>query len=598
MECSGRPRNVDQIGRKVGKCRLGKVLKIVRENRWIADWLYPSEGTPPHPQLTPEAFQNALAVGMSHSMTQSHFEIENVFSGKTEKGPPKVIMSKELSMLVVPIATADSCTVGYTFCSGKEYTQITGFTPVTTAQGRHYIMSRFVYDTRERQFLNISPNMTTNMAGIFQMIFHCDGSCERNFLAVPRLHYTADHLPTVVISSQCNLETRDLSTGAPSFQFADPEQTAAKAPAPGSSADMGGALDDFFRDMNALTPEDNAPLPFGAADPLLDPFLLETGAPLGPTAPDANLPDFGAQLVPTMSSQTAAPTKWPIGHDGMTDDGVGVPRKPGNASTSSGMFDMSAMTGALAKLERSMKGNFFALRAKRDVMDPLSGELLSRQTGHQISRVEMLPLADAAKLRDMSAQFYYSSNASPTLDAPLISPTIQSAAQRVLLPPRPVSISSTLGQSFSPPLEPALVPSMDNSGYMDIDPLLSDFSSHGPSPTTSSNGELLPAHSAKPVPVLAPRAVLRADTQPIKPALPPPAVPAAPVDKAEAKKIRNRLSAAKSNQKRRAQIEAQKKELVVLHLRVEELKKKKQQMTSENELLRAQYFGTALEELS
>lgn len=61
---------------------------------------------------------------------------------------------------------------------------------------------------------------------------------------------------------------------------------------------------------------------------------------------------------------------------------------------------------------------------------------------------------------------------------------------------------------------------------------------------------------------------------------------AARLSKLEAKRIKNRLSAARSNHKRRLQLEAQKKELALLRQRVEELKSKKQLVAAENESLK------------
>lgn len=58
--------------------------------------------------------------------------------------------------------------------------------------------------------------------------------------------------------------------------------------------------------------------------------------------------------------------------------------------------------------------------------------------------------------------------------------------------------------------------------------------------------------------------------------------------KLELKRIRNRLSAAKSNQKRREHLEAQKKELACLKMRVEELRLKKLSIARENESLKKQ----------
>lgn len=67
---------------------------------------------------------------------------------------------------------------------------------------------------------------------------------------------------------------------------------------------------------------------------------------------------------------------------------------------------------------------------------------------------------------------------------------------------------------------------------------------------------------------------------------PPVSEEAIRASKLEAKRIKNRLSAAKSNQKRREQLEAQKKELALLRKRIEELKSRKQLITQENELLK------------
>lgn len=60
------------------------------------------------------------------------------------------------------------------------------------------------------------------------------------------------------------------------------------------------------------------------------------------------------------------------------------------------------------------------------------------------------------------------------------------------------------------------------------------------------------------------------------------------IDKAEQRKIRNRLSAAKSNERRRIKLDTQKKELEILHAKVAELTIIKQQMAEENGRLKAQ----------
>lgn len=179
---------------------------------------------------------------------------------------------------------------------------------------------------------------------------------------------------------------------------------------------------------------------------------------------------------------------------------------------------------------------------------------------------------ETAKLRQIAAQTYYASVLSPTVDARLVSRSVTAAAEQLMLP------APDLSGAF---LDPLLADGMS--------PILSSANSalsiqKPPSKSVSSNSHML-----------APRPVRATEKRPSPPA--PPA-PTGPIDKAEAKKIRNRLSAAKSNQRRRQQLEAQKKELEVLQQRVVDLKKKKELVTAENELLRSQFLKNAIGELS
>lgn len=332
----------DNLGRKVGRCVLQQALKLAREQRWVAEWLFPTADGGKHPPLPPEAFEHALAVQMNHSLSAPDYsrythEVSKIFQAQSQN----LIMRKDVNMLIVPVAAVGKMTAGYTFCTGHQYTQMTGHQPVTHTAG-HYIMSRFVYDMQSRQFLAVSPMLADDVVGILQIIFHCDGSLERNIIIVPFLHYSADSLPSVVISSQCNLETRDLTSDPVNFQFED-------KPEPKNVSEMNGSMEDLLHELTSLqqpfSPTDNIPLDFGVGDPAFDGFVNSS-------ALETSTSDLA--VVPV--SPVPPPPRWLFSADGTTDDGVGVPRKPGNAPTSSGAFDMTAMTRSLAKLERHMKG--------------------------------------------------------------------------------------------------------------------------------------------------------------------------------------------------------------------------------------------------
>lgn len=348
----------DNLGSKLGNCVLAQSLKMAREQRWIAEWLFPTSEGGKHPPLSPEAFEHSLAVTMNHTMSAPQYDHYTHAPRQVEENQ-KLISRKDVNMLIVPVVAVGKVTAGYTFCSGHQYTRMTGYQPVTHTSGA-YIMSRFVFDMQNRQFLGVSPMVAEGVIGIFQLIFHCDGSCERNFITVPFLHYSADSLPTVVITSACNLETRDLNSQPAAFQFEDKPEPKPDPPLSNINASMEDLLDELSALQRPFSPTDNIPIDFGAGGPTFDPFADST--PLR-YASNSHLPVVSATPAPP-------PPRWLFSEDGATDDGVGIPRKPGSAPTSAGVFDMTALTRSLAKLERNLKGyvtNQFAIHTHREL---------------------------------------------------------------------------------------------------------------------------------------------------------------------------------------------------------------------------------------
>ncbi|CDF34312.1 unnamed protein product [Chondrus crispus] len=291
---------------------------------------------------------------------------------------------------------------------------------------------------------------------------------------------------------------------------------------------------------------------------------LALSSPVNSSSTTSNGTDF--------SFHTALPASelsWILSSAGSTPDGVGVPRVPGANDTSSGSFNMNSLVDSLATIEKSLKGSFYGPKVRKDVLHPLTGELVSRCTGKVRASIDNVDASSLFHLRKIAAQTYYSSVLSVAPDARLL----------------PLSLASR--------------------------PFIS-------APTTSTNlrqptdeprrkqGRTEPQHRPAPAP-LAPRPVV---TISLPPGLPHPEVlqlpepiasttiPPAPTDeksareaKLEAKRIKNRLSAARSNQKRRAQLEAQKQELAELRERVQELKWRETKVSEENEILKRQILS-------
>lgn len=258
-------------------------------------------------------------------------------------------------------------------------------------------------------------------------------------------------------------------------------------------------------------------------------------------------------------------SSWILSSQESTPDGVGIPRRPTKNDRSSGAFDMSALIGSLAAIERTVKGQFFGPKVRKDILHPMTGELISRCTGVVSANVAGASPDDMKLLRSIAAQTYYASRMSVSNDAPLI-----------IMPPNIADMyaaNEIASEIHSPTDEPRR--KYGRTGTQ-----------KRPAPAT-----------------LAPRPLARIAPPPGRPHLeslhPYEAVASEPSPvtmdeeaareaKLEAKRIKNRLSAARSNQKRRAQLEAQKKELAQLRERVEELKSKQRLVSEENETLKRQ----------
>lgn len=177
---------------------------------------------------------------------------------------------------------------------------------------------------------------------------------------------------------------------------------------------------------------------------------------------------------------------------------------------------------------------------------------------------------ETIKLREMATQTYYASVLSPAVDGRLVTSSVTAAAEQLLSPNNMWSSFLNTGKDLSS------VISTSNSSALSLS------TGQTVAPPTMSH-------------TLAPRPVVHEEKKPKEVAK---GAVLGAIDKTEAKKIRNRLSAARSNQRRRKQLEAQKRELEILQQRVIDLKRKKESMTMENQRLRLQFLDSAIGELS
>ncbi|PXF47602.1 hypothetical protein BWQ96_02581 [Gracilariopsis chorda] len=620
----------------VGKKELSIALQTAAENPWVAEWLFTDPGRPFHPHISvpPEAFEKALAIHLHHDISTpdcAPVEPYQRILPSSEK-PKKIVVSKDIDLLLVPVARMDGVTVGYTFIRGiREHTVEQKFRSAFGAPHPSdfdfnrplFVPGRFTFHNERRDYLMVVNGMSPIMTGIVSMRWRDHATRDRCFFAIPKAEYGPNNLPRRVLSVQCNvdhvvgtdptpppqdttsqlsqqlnthqvhqhqqeqqvqqlpkeslfdihvdsnvqpfLEPKDQQVPSPLLKFDAPLdnswaqglETLGTIISPEQANGIPEIMQDFFPntsmdDMAQLlsSPEtfgdDNSPFPL--SDDLqhsTSPAESSLTSSSGSTQPE--LASKAMQLVPEMDSVN---NSWILtDENGRTPDGVGVPRRPGGNDTSSGAFDMSSLFDSLRSIERSLKGHFFSPKVRKDIMHPQTGELISRSTGQLMAKLDTIDSRSLQLFREVAAQSYYSSVMSMSRDnlllplQPLISPTpMIQAVTPIPQPPRSVR-QKTIQKRVAPaPLAP------------------------------------------RPVSIAAAAVAVAPDDETVKKS----EEEAARQAKLEVKRIKNRMSAARSNQKRRAQLEAQRKELAALRKRVEELTSKKQVMMEENMNLRKQ----------
>ncbi|CAN8066217.1 unnamed protein product [Agarophyton chilense] len=625
----------------VGKKELWHALRTARENPWVAEWLFSDHARPfhSHASVPPESFDNALAIHLHHDIsTPDQCTPIDPYRqvARPVCGEKKLVFSKDIDLLLVPVAHLDGVTVGYTFIRGIREDAVhetmrpsfeTARTTGIEFGAPTFIPGRFTFHNERRDYLMVVNGMSPHMTGIVSMRWRTESTRDRCFFAIPKANYGANNLPSRVLTVQCNVD-HAINT-SPNANRNTPHSECTQQTENSQSGTFPLAVNPTHDYLPQPSPK-SIPIHFdfdSSADPVLepreqevpDPFFkldanldntwaqgLETIGTIIPPGDANDLPELMQDifpntsfddmeqlfnmanavwsnespfpvaeeqpnlLSPALSSFTAssrntsgekasgsqphsAPeidnhaSSWLVS-DGVsaTPDGVGVPRRPGGNDTSSGAFNMSALSDSLQSIERSLKGNFFSPKVRKDIMHPQTGELLSRSTGQLTAKLETLDAFSLKLFREIAAQSYYASVMNMSSDnrlLPMIQPMPASdslsnggkAAHRNPIRKRPVF--KKVAPALLAPRPVAIVAA----------------------PDTGISDEQAAAKSKE-------EAVRQA--------------------KLEAKRIKNRMSAARSNQKRRAQLDAQRQELAALRQRAEELTNKKQVLMEENKALR------------
>lgn len=268
-------------------------------------------------------------------------------------------------------------------------------------------------------------------------------------------------------------------------------------------------------------------------------------------------------LEPT-ASENETPTEPGMQNDARNLAALNAPRF---SAYSTGPFDKQRISSLLAQFRADISGKFHGHRVKADRFDPYSGELLARRTGRTFISVVDTPRAEMTVLPTAALQLYFGNRMPPTADsshlssipADTLDDSWRAAADSWERGPR---LESRLGLDFAPRLAARVVVQERALAML---------------PCIWLIPEAIPTPAA---PFLQ-AAVTN-----------PPRQRALSKEQRDAnRKERNRLSANKSNQKKRLEIEGKERELVRLTQRAAELKQRRREAMEENERLRAQLGG-------
>lgn len=503
--------------------KLRRALRLPRAHPHLAHWLFAHKGSAYHPALPllpPAAFAHALAIRISHVLTDLY--PAHPFATPYPIATPASSVAAELRILHVPARFDGGFMQGYCLARGEPFEErLFPFNaPIPPQRQLH---GRFVFDTSQNHLVCVINQLTPALSGIISIDWLAHNRCERLFFTVPNDDYSFRHLPTRVLALLKNFEYK---VEAAPMSDEDSSTTTHNAPeqTPSSTRDTASTLGtDAAPDIGPkLIPDswqpDSQPPDFSCwcSDFLSDQAEpMEVPSPPTPSCPNPVSMEDTVKLIQPLLSTDDSP--WSVAPP--------APAEP--APSSSSALDMSSLTAALAELETLMAGKFFAPRLRRDVMDPYTGEVISRHTSELRATLQPAPLHESRVLREIAAQAYYASALAVSTDRLLTHP-------------------------------PRLSPK-----------------------------------DSRPHPMLAPKPVepvcQHCQHHVVEFVMPPPEDAQATLEaKKEAKRRKNRLSAARSNLRRKEREQAQEKELVDLKERAQVLRGVEEKLRRENiELKRA-----------
>lgn len=551
------------------RSKLRVAFRPAHENSRVAAWLFATDNAAFNSVfhsdfiLPPHAFQNAMAVQISQKFSPAQLtDIPAAFVSEMLRHDSNDDDGSFLSIhtLFIPSKCIDDVVVGYMFCLGQPVAQ-SGESPFLPDSSPDPV-GRFVYHRTYEQFLGLVNSAVSDNICV---IAHAWQGVQREkyIFTIPRRKYSFDRMPDTVLSVLSNEEYR---LSCPKFEYDSAEDT------PCTLLDVAQARDianDAFSspiincDFDAQVAGDILDsVSLGATYDSMDGLfhLDQHDSSVCGLAPLPSSGDSSACTTVQSSSNLQPPSLLGNKHLQQTVGRVRtVPRKAARKPFSAADgFGMSEMLESLGEIERTFKGTFYGPQITKQEWNPNTQQLIRSITGEYRAVFETTSIMHAKQLKQMAAHLYYAALLSSVTDKKLMFRQLQ----------------NDISAHSYPLTDGAQTEDVNRQGGSD------DNSQASKRPRIMPNTTLAPRPCAYPI-------------------VPSGALPnrageherdanAAREEKLEAKRRKNRLSAARSNQKRKEKWEAQKKELETLRKRVEQLEQKKSALSEENDDLKRQ----------
>lgn len=562
--------------------KLRSTLRLPAANPLVARWLFSNHTSAFHSDanlLPPSVFSDSLVLQISSDITSFSPSAFNPFASPFTPPPKPATRSVHLNLLLVPAAHVDDLVLGYSAAMGDPFDrELYPFVQTGRFLPNRLMRGRFAFCPKDKHMVCVVNDFSPDVMGIIGLDWFQYNRRQRYFFTVPNHQYDFHDLPTRVLALLQNTEFK--VAGVDQEWFARPPAQGDDSDFPKPHIPQGASLDGLSAFLGDGQPGTSQQDPQPDAPPLPDPSIWTEdfldalgGLSADPQSPSTVPPQPSQQPPPLIPSTAPSTLSASItGSLVMSNDYRATPGSPRSSAISTTPvrrrftsdhnpgFDLTTMFHSLVDLERSLEGKYFAPRMSRDIMNPNTGEIVSRTTGEMRASLQVAKTKDAKMLRDLTAQTYYAMTMAVTNDT------------RLAFPSRPALTWQQTNQGTE-------------SGH--FRGIAKAACKPGKSCLVRKRPRLegaveIPVASAAPTCI---NCMQKVTQETMVPVLDEDAIREA---KKEAKRRKNRLSAARSNHRKKEKLEAQKKELAQLRERVVALREQKKQLDAMNSTLREQ----------